>query len=271
MQVGSTVPSSDIFSMASPSFKIIPYAIMKLQDAGLFCKKQPAVERMSARPKRMTGHGQRLSVDAHGSPFLYQKQPAAVIHTVTPQSAAKSTVEPHDHGNGPVNLLCGLFFVRLDVARRIRPDENIVHHPAKDRMSAMGDAFLEDELHKFLGRRAHVLEALPERNHSESHFSQVLNHLDGAPPVEGNLPDVVLLPQVIYEFFNKSIVDDIAFRCLEVSLLFPHVIGHMIPLHTKVNRILRHPEIGKDLVFVVFVLRRKHKDEGRDIRGRGKV
>lgn len=28
---------------------------MKLQDAGLFRKKQPARERMSARPKRMTG------------------------------------------------------------------------------------------------------------------------------------------------------------------------------------------------------------------------
>lgn len=35
---------------------------MKLQDAGLFRKKQPARE-------RMTGRGQRLSVDAHG--FLY--------------------------------------------------------------------------------------------------------------------------------------------------------------------------------------------------------
>lgn len=42
---------------------------MKLQDAGLFRKKQPARERMSACPKRMTGRGQRLSVDAHG--FLY--------------------------------------------------------------------------------------------------------------------------------------------------------------------------------------------------------
>ena len=44
---------------------------MKLQDAGLFRKKQPARERMNARPKRMTGRGQRLSVDAHGSLFLY--------------------------------------------------------------------------------------------------------------------------------------------------------------------------------------------------------
>lgn len=44
---------------------------MKLQDAGLFRKKQPAVERMSARPKRMPGPGHRLSVDTYGSPFLY--------------------------------------------------------------------------------------------------------------------------------------------------------------------------------------------------------
>lgn len=58
--------------------------------------------------------------------------------------------------SGPVDFLCGLFFVRLDVARRIRPDENIVHHPAKNRMSAMGDTFLWNELHEFFGRRAYI-------------------------------------------------------------------------------------------------------------------
>ena len=44
-------------------------------------------------------------------------------------STADCTVKSHNHGNSSVNLLCGFFFVRLDVSGRVTANEDIVHHP----------------------------------------------------------------------------------------------------------------------------------------------
>ena len=116
------------------------------------------------------------------------QKPAGIVHAfgcLVP--AVHRTVKPHDRGHGSVNLLRGLFLVRFDIACRVGADENIVHHPPKDRMPAVGNHLLQHQLHQFFGRRRHILEALPEREHRESHALKVLHHLHRAPPVKGNI------------------------------------------------------------------------------------
>ena len=77
-------------------------------------------------------------------------------------------------------------------------------------MSTVGDLFLKHQFHQFFGGRGHILEALSERNHREAHTLKVLHHLDSAPTVKGNLTDVVAFTQAFDEFFDVTIVNDIA-------------------------------------------------------------
>src|SRR5699024_5797599 len=54
-------------------------------------------------------------------------------------ATADCTVKPHDGGDCAVNLLCGFFLVRFDIARRIGTDEDVIHHPSQHRVAAVGD------------------------------------------------------------------------------------------------------------------------------------
>ena len=93
-------------------------------------------------------------------------------------AAANSTVKGHDRCHGAVDFLCGFFFVRLDVACRVGADEDVVHHPAENGMSTVGDFLFQHQLHQLLGGRGHILEALSERNDREAHALKVLHHND---------------------------------------------------------------------------------------------
>ena len=95
----------------------------------------------------------------------------------------------------------------------------------------MSNALLQRELHKLLGGRAHVLESLSEGNHRKAHPLQVLDHLYGAPSVEGNFLDIEPFTQFLDELFNIPIVNDISFRCLDETLFGPDVVHHMVPLY----------------------------------------
>jgi hypothetical protein len=57
-------------------------------------------------------------------------------------------------------------------------------------VATVRDAFFQRELHEFLGRRRHILEVLSEGYDRETYTFEVLNNLDGFPPVEGNLANV---------------------------------------------------------------------------------
>lgn len=54
-------------------------------------------------------------------------------------STADRTVEAHDGSHGTVDFLCGFFLVCFDVSGRVCTDENVVHHPAQYRMTAVSD------------------------------------------------------------------------------------------------------------------------------------
>ena len=110
-------------------------------------------------------------------------------------------------------------------------------------MSTVGDLFLKHQFHQFFGGRGHILEALSERNHREAHTLKVLHHLDSAPTVKGNLTDVVAFTQAFDEFFDVTIVNDIALGGLQEALPFPNIIRHMVAPDTQVEVIFGYPEI----------------------------
>ena len=104
-------------------------------------------------------------------------------------------------------------------------------------MSAVSNALLQHQLHQFFGRWRHILEALPERNDRKAHALKVLHHLHSTPAVKGDLPNIETLTQALDELFDIAIVNDIAFRGLEVSLPFPHgLAGPGVPGCPPVSR-----------------------------------
>ena len=82
-----------------------------------------------------------------------QNAPVIIDRSTGVIAAADRTVEGHNGGDRAVNLFCGLFLVRLDVASGVGADEDVVHHPAKHRVTAVSNLFLQHQLHQFLGGR----------------------------------------------------------------------------------------------------------------------
>ena len=81
------------------------------------------------------------------NPSIIADRFAAVI------SAANRTAKTHDHGCRTIDLLGVLLLVRFDISRRVASDEDVVHHPAEYRMTAVGNPFLKNKIHQLLGRR----------------------------------------------------------------------------------------------------------------------
>ena len=181
------------------------------------------------------------------------------------------TIQRHDGRDGSVYFFCAFFFVGLDIPGRIGADRHVVHHPAQHRVAAVGQLSFQRQLQQFLGGRRHILVALTEGYHRKAQFLQILRHLHRAPAVKGNLADVVLRAQLFDEFLDVAIVNNIALRGVYQTLLRPCIIGHVIPAHAQVNRILRQPEERQNFVFTFIIFRRKHQHESRNVRGTGKV
>nr|DAY58904.1 MAG TPA: hypothetical protein [Caudoviricetes sp.] len=157
--------------------------------------------------------------------FSYkQNTPVIVDRSTGVIAAAYCTVERHDCGDCTVNLLCGFFFIGLDVARRITANEDVVHHPPQHGVTAMCHTLLQHELHQFLGRRGHVLESLTEGNDCEAHAFEILHHLHSASAVKGNLPDIEAFAQPLDELLDVAVMDDIALCSLEKSLALPDIV-----------------------------------------------
>ena len=77
-------------------------------------------------------------------------------------------------------------------------------------MTAVGHTLLQHQLHQFLGGWGHILETLPEGNHGETHALQILHHLNSAPAVKGDLPDVEPLSQPLDELLDVAVMDYIS-------------------------------------------------------------
>ena len=138
-------------------------------------------------------------------------------------------------------------------------------------MPAVNNFLLQHQFHQLFGGWGHILEALTKRNDRKAHTLQVLHHLHSAPAVECNFPDVEAFTQAFNELFNVTVVNDIAFRGLEVSLALPHIVWHMVAPDAEVEVVLRNPEVRQDAVFVAPVFRREYQDERRNVRCGGQV
>ena len=133
----------------------------------------------------------------------------------------------------------------------------------------MGDFFLQHQLHQFLGGRTHILKALTEGDYRKAHALKVLHHLHCAPAVEGDLPNIEPLTQLLDEFFNVAVMDHISLGGHQHALALPQVIGNMVTAYTQVKGLLRYPEVRQNVVFVLLIHRWEHQHKGCDIRGGG--
>ena len=138
-------------------------------------------------------------------------------------------------------------------------------------MPAVCDFLFQHQLHQLFRRRRHILEPLSERHDREAHAFQILHHLHGTPPVEGNLADMETFPQFFDELFNEAVMHHISLGGLEKSLPLPHVIRYMVTPDAQVKIVLRNPEVREDDVLVLLIQRGKHKHECCDVRGGRKV
>ena len=135
----------------------------------------------------------------------------------------------------------------------------------------MGNTPFHQELVELLGGRAHIFEALSERYDCESHPLKILGHLHGSPSVKGNLQDVIGLTQLLDDFLDKSVVNDIAFCRHQIPLLIPDIIRNGCPAHTLGDRVLRYPEERKHDVLFFWDSRWEHQHKSRDVSGAGQV
>ena len=138
-------------------------------------------------------------------------------------------------------------------------------------MPAVGDPLLKDQIHELLGRRRHIFKSLAERNNGKAHALEVLYHLDSSPAVKGDLTDIEPVPEILDELLDKSVMNDIAFGRFEIAFLLPEVVRNVITPHTKINVVLRNPEVGENHIFIRLIPWREDEDKGCDIRCGRKV
>jgi len=62
-----------------------------------------------------------------------------------------------------------------------------------------------------------------------------------------------LLPQFIYEIFNKTIVNNVAFGSFQIALSLPYIIWNMVTSYSEWQCFFRQPEVRKNIImFIVF-------------------
>jgi len=202
---------------------------------------------------------------------LQHQYSSFIINTAIIIFIFNSSVKRHNGGNNTVYLFYGLFFVRFDISGGVRSDKNVVHRPAQNGMSAMGDFFLQRQLHQLLGRRAHILKALSKGNYGKTEPFEVLHHLHSYPAVKCDLADIVAFAQFLNESLNESVMHNVALGGHYIPLFFPKIVLHIIAPDAQADVVFRHPEKRQDCVFVRFILRREHQHKSGNISGGGEV
>ena len=87
----------------------------------------------------------------------------------------------------------------------------------------------------------------------------------------GDFPDVIPLAQLTDELLDKSIVDDVALRGVDIAALRPLVIRHMVAPNAQGKRFLRQPEEGHDRIRLLLMAGREHQHQRRQVGGAGQV
>ena len=161
------------------------------------------------------------------------KQAASVIYRLAAALVFHCAVKRHDQGNRAVHFLGGFFLINLHVASRIGSNKSVIHVPSEYWMTTVTEFSLQDNAHQFLGRRTHIFEPLPKRNHGKAIILQVLNHHAGISAVIGNLADIVALIQLADELLDKAVVHHIAVCGHEVPLPLPHIVHNMVTTYAQ--------------------------------------
>ena len=115
-------------------------------------------------------------------------------------------------------LICDLVLSLLSYCAQ-KEHEHIRARQSQHRVAAVGELAVKTQAHEFFRCRAHIPKTLPKRHDREAQPLQVLRHLHRTPTVKGNLADVVILPQVVDEFFDEAIMHHIALGGEQVLLL----------------------------------------------------
>ena len=180
------------------------------------------------------------------------EQATLIIHTGAVSFVTDTAVQRHNERYDTVDFLGGLFFVGLDVPGRVLAHDHILSHPPQDRVAAMNDVPLHQELEQLFAWRGHIFIALTEGHHRETVILQILNHLCGIPPVNRYLTYIVQLCLLLDEFLYEPVVDDVPFSSHDTTLPCPYVVWNVVTAAAKLQCIFREPEIRKHDVFLIL-------------------
>ena len=95
--------------------------------------------------------------------------------------------------------------------------------------------------------------------------------MHGTPSVERDLPDIEAFPELFDERLDRPIVHDVALRALQVALLLPEVVGHVVTSHSELEVVFGYLEPGCDHIWLVARLGWEYEDERGDVRRGGQV
>lgn len=166
------------------------------------------------------------------------EQATLIIHTGAVAFVSDTAVQRHNERHDTVDFLGGLILVGLDVPGRVLAHDHILSHPPQDRVAAMNDVPLHQELEQLLAWRGHIFIALTEGHHRETVILQILNHLRGVPPVYCYLAYIVQLCLLLDTFLYKTIMDDVPFGSHDKTLLRPYIVGNVVTAAAELQRVL---------------------------------
>jgi len=130
-------------------------------------------------------------------------------------------VKRHDQRDRKVYLFGGLRLADLDIARWVGLDDDIIHAPPQDWMTAVGELAFQCHLHQFFRRRAHRSETLTERDDGHALSGKAAHKHLAVPGIKGKLHDLVHIRQFIDLFFDGLVIDHISVRGQDKVLLLP--------------------------------------------------
>ena len=84
---------------------------------------------------------------------------------------------------------------------------------------------------------------------------------------ERGIVDIETLTEPFNELLDKTVMNNISLRCLQVTLSFPYIVWNVVTVYSDSQVILGYPKVRKNNVFIVLIKRRKNKHECRNIRG----
>ena len=86
-----------------------------------------------------------------------------IVDRITAALVLHGPIQRHDQRHGSVHLFRGLFLVDLEIPRRVRAHEGVVHVPAQHRVPAMVDVPLQ------YGRQCRRLDCQTDHAPREAH------------------------------------------------------------------------------------------------------